>query len=68
MTKPFDHVLTAFMCIQGPMINDWVNAQEEHLTKHMDTANWGWVQETNEVLWQEFETAFQVAWMDTSKK
>jgi hypothetical protein len=31
MTKPFDRVLTMLMYIQGPMINDWVNAQEEHL-------------------------------------
>jgi hypothetical protein len=31
MTKPFDRVLTALTYIRGPMINDWVNAQEEHL-------------------------------------
>jgi hypothetical protein len=24
--------------------------------------------ETDEILWQEFEAAFQMAWMDTSKK
>ena len=31
MTKPFDRVLTALTYIRGPMINDWVNTQEEQL-------------------------------------
>jgi hypothetical protein len=50
------------------MINDWVNAQEEHLADQVDTTKRGWVQETDEVLWQEFENAFRAAWTDTSKK
>jgi hypothetical protein len=68
MTKPFDRVLTALTYIQGPMINDWVNSQEEHLAEHTDTTKRGWVQEDNKVLWQEFEAAFQAAWTDMSKK
>jgi hypothetical protein len=68
MTKPFDQVLTALTYIRGPMINDWVNAQEEHLAEHMNPLNRGWVFETNEVLWQEFKNAFKAAWMDTLKK
>jgi hypothetical protein len=31
MTKPFDRVLTTLTYIRGPMINNWVNSQEEHL-------------------------------------
>jgi hypothetical protein len=50
------------------MINDWVNAQEEHLAECTDTANRGWVCETDEIHWQEFEATFKAAWMDTSKK
>jgi hypothetical protein len=68
MIKPFDRVLTALTYIRGPMINDWVNAQEEHLADQVDTTKRGWVQETDEVLWQEFENAFRAAWTDTSKK
>jgi hypothetical protein len=31
MIKPFDQVLTVLTYIHSPMINDWVNAQKEHL-------------------------------------
>jgi hypothetical protein len=68
MTKPFDRVLTALTYICGPMINDWVNSQEESLADRTDTTKRGWVQETDEVLWTEFETAFRAAWTDTTKK
>jgi hypothetical protein len=68
MTKPFDRVLTVLTYIRGPMINDWVNAQEEHLADQVDTTKRGWVRETDEVLWQEFENAFKAMWMDTLKK
>jgi hypothetical protein len=37
MIKPFDRVLTVLTYIRGPMINDWVNAQEEHLADQVDT-------------------------------
>jgi hypothetical protein len=43
MTKPFDRVLTALTYIQGPMINDWVNSQEEHLADRTDPTKRGWV-------------------------
>jgi hypothetical protein len=68
MTKPFDRVLTALTYIRGPMINDWVNAQEEHLADRTDSTKRGWVRESDEILWQEFEDAFKAAWTDTSKK
>jgi hypothetical protein len=50
------------------MINDWVNAQEEHLADQVDSTKQGWVCKTNKILWQEFEATFKGAWMDTSKK
>jgi hypothetical protein len=68
MTKPFDRVLTALTYVRGPMINDWVNAQEQALTDRTDVTKPGWVRETSEDLWTEFETAFNDAWTDTSKK
>jgi hypothetical protein len=68
MTNPFDRVLTALTYIRGPMINDWVNSQEEHLADRTDTTKRGWVQESDEALWTEFETAFQAAWTDMTKK
>jgi hypothetical protein len=68
MIKPFDRVLTMLTYIRGPMINDWVNAQEEHLADQVNKTKQGWVQETDEVLWQEFKDAFKAAWTDTLKK
>ena len=68
MTLPFDRVLTALSYIRGPLIDDWVNAQETQLTTRTDTTQTTFVQETDPVLWTEFATAFQNAWKDTAKK
>ena len=50
------------------MINDWVNAQESHLSDRTDTTKPNYVCKDDEVLWTEFDTAFTNAWTDTSKK
>ena len=68
MTLPFDCVLTALSYIQGPLVDDWVNAQETHLTTRTDTTQTTYVQETDPVLWTEFATTFQDTLKDTSKK
>ena len=68
MTLPFNCVLTMLLYIWGPLVDDWVNAQETHLTTHTDTTQATFVQETDPVLWTKFATAFQDAWKDTSKK
>ena len=68
MERPFDRVLTALTYIHGPMVDNWVNAQETHLTDRTDPVGMNPVLETDEVLWAEFETAFRDAWTDTSKK
>ena len=31
MNKPFDQVLTALSYMRGPLIDDWVDTQEQHL-------------------------------------
>ena len=68
MRVPFDRVLTALTYIRGPLINDWVDQQEKKLDARVDITKRNHVQETDEVLWNEFETAFLAAWTDTSKK
>ena len=68
MTKAYDRVLTALTYIWGPMINDWVNTQENNLMARTDTTRPNHVHEDDEVLWTKFETAFHDAWTDTSKK
>ena len=68
MTKAYDRVLTALTYIRGPMVNDWVNTQENNLVTRTNTTRPNHVREDDEVLWAEFETAFHDAWTDTSKK
>ena len=68
MKIPYDRVLTALTYMRGPLINDWIDQQEKKLDARVDTTKRGHVQETDEVLWNEFEAAFLAAWTDTSKK
>ena len=68
MKVPYDRVLTALTYMRGPLINDWIDQQEKKLEARVDTTKRGHVQETDEVLWNDFEAAFLAAWTDTSKK
>ena len=68
MKVPYDRVLTALTYMRGPLINDWIDQQEKKLAARTDTTKRSHVLETDEVLWNEFETAFLNAWTDTSKK
>ena len=68
MTKAYDRVLIALTYIQGPMVNDWVDTQENKLVTHTDTTQPNHIREDDKVLWAEFKTAFHDAWTDTSKK
>ena len=68
MKIPYDRVLTALTYMRGPLINDWIDQQEKKLDARVDTTKRGHVQETDEILWNEFEAAFSAAWTDTSKK
>ena len=68
MTKAYNRVLTALTYIWGPMVNNWVNTQENNLVTRTDTTHPNHVCKDDERLWTEFKTAFQDAWMDTSKK
>lgn len=68
MVTPFNRVLTTLTYIQGPLINDWVDQQEQQLADRVNTSKTNWVHEDNEILWVEFEKVFRDVWMDTSKK
>ena len=68
MKVPYDRVLTALTYMRGPLINDWIDQQEKRLDARVDTTKRGHVQETDEILWNEFEAAFLAAWTNTSKK
>ena len=68
MKVPFNHVLTALTYMCGPLINDWIDQQEKKIAAQIDTSQRNWVCEDNEILWNEFKTAFLAAWTDTSKK
>jgi hypothetical protein len=64
---PFYRILTCLSYMKGPLVEDWVNAIDKELEQRTNTANWGHVAETDEVLWNEFETAFKLAWKDTAR-
>jgi hypothetical protein len=64
---PFYRVLTALSYIRGPLVEDWVNSQAGLLERRVDTTQTPHVDESNEILWDEFETAFQSAWKDTER-
>jgi hypothetical protein len=64
---PFFRVLTALSYIKGPMVEDWVNAQDEELERRTNNTKPGSVCKSDEILWQEFEAAFKGAWTDTTK-
>ena len=68
MKVPYDRVLTALTYMRGPLINDWIDQQEKKLDERTDKTKRNHVQESDEVLWNDFETAFLAAWTDTSKK
>ena len=68
MKVPFDRVLTALTYIWGLLINNWVDQQEKKLAVQTDPTMRNHIQESDEVLWTDFETSFLDAWTDTSKK
>jgi hypothetical protein len=63
----FYPVLTALSYICRPIVEDWVNSQAANLEQCIDTTRMPHITKSDEVLWTEFETAFQSAWKDTAK-
>jgi hypothetical protein len=67
ISVPFYRVLTVLSYIRGPIVEDWVNSQAQLLEQRIDTTQTPHVAETDKILWNEFEVAFQSAWKDTAK-
>ena len=68
MSVPFNRILTALSYIRGPLVDDWVGAQDRRLERCLDSRRVNYIDDTNETLWTEFETAFKSAWKDGKKK
>ena len=68
MSIPFNHVLTALSYIWGPLIDDWVRAQDRQLERSLDSRCTDYIADMSDILWTEFETAFKSAWKDSEKK
>lgn len=63
----FLHILTTLSYICGPLIKDWVNAQDEWLEKRVDPTKTGHLACLDKALWDEFMVNFKTAWKDTAK-
>jgi hypothetical protein len=60
-------VLLALSFIDGPKVDDWVDAQRDELDEKITCAN-APLLETDKVLWNDFEVAFNNAYTHTAKK
>ena len=67
IANPFNRVLTALSYIKGPLVEDWVSAQDRCLERCLDPLHADYVPDTSETLWLEFEIAFKSAWKDSEK-
>lgn len=68
MSNLFNRVLTALSYIRGPIVDDWVSAQDRKLERCLLAANHvDYVSDTTEQLWTDFETAFKTAWKDSER-
>ena len=67
ISNPFNRVLTALSYIKGPLVEDWVSAQDQRLERCLDPLHADYVPDTSEVLWLEFKTAFKSAWKDSER-
>ena len=64
MISPYKQAALALSMIRGPLVNDWVYEQIDHLHNQHHTNN---LPMDNAVHWAEFETAFTDAFTDLHK-
>ena len=67
IANPFNCVLTTLSYIKGPLIKDWVSAQDRCLEQCLDPTHDDYVPDSLETLWLEFKSAFKSAWKDSEK-
>jgi hypothetical protein len=65
---PFYRVLTALSYIKGPLVEDWVNARDQEFVESTNPANMGYLAESDETLWNNFERSFKSTWQDNGRK
>jgi hypothetical protein len=66
ISNPFNRILTALSYMRGQLIDDWVNMQSKWLEKRVNLTIAGHLADTDEALWNKFETAFLDAWKDSA--
>jgi len=67
MSNPYYRTMLALSHIRGPLVNDWVEDQVTALTEKV-THQQNQIPRTENVLWTEYEAAFDSAFTDTTKK
>jgi hypothetical protein len=67
ISNPFNRILTALSYMRGPLIDDWVDMQSKWLEKRTSSTVARYLADTDEALWNEFETAFLDAWKDSAR-
>jgi hypothetical protein len=67
ISNPFNCILTALSYMRGQLIDDWVDMQSKWLEKRVNPAIARHLADTDEALWNEFETAFLDAWKDSAR-
>ena len=67
ISNPFNCILTALSYIKGPLVEDWVSAQDRRLERCLDPTRDDYVPDTSEILWLEFEATFKSAWKDSER-
>ena len=64
MTNPYKQAALALSMIRGPLVDDWVYEQIDHLHNQFHTNN---VTMQDDVHWAEFKTAFTDGFTDLHK-
>jgi hypothetical protein len=67
MQVPYYHVMQALSLIKGPLVDDWKDDQIDSLIEKTSRAA-NPIGKDNPVLWNEFQTAFDTAFSDTTAK
>jgi len=67
MQVPYYRVMQALSLIKGPLVDDWKDDQIDSLIEKTSRAAYP-IGKDNPVLWNEFQTAFDTAFSDTTAK
>jgi hypothetical protein len=68
MDIPYYRVAYALTFLKGPLVQDWVQDQIDDLVEKTRPTRANHLAQNDEVLWTDFETAFDAMYTDTTKK